>query len=131
MEFASMMNMQEDSIISGQIILIGTVVAENYHPKVAKGCKCAMISVVDCDKLAETGHLYDYMLDEGLNAGALLDATLGQYGWIDIKVRNALPIANKDDGWEPEVAALIKAARKIGVAHMVFEPENERPLVVH
>ena len=123
--------MQEDSFISGQIILIGTVVAEIYHPKVAKGCKCAMISVVDCDTLAESGNLYDYMIDDGLNAGALLDATLGQFGWCNINVRNALPIAEKSEGWEPEVAALIKTARKIGIAHMVFEPENEHPTVVH
>ena len=125
------MFMQEDSIISGQIILIGTAVAEIYHPKVAKGCRCAMISVVDCDKLAENGNLEGYMLDDGLNAGALLDATLGQYGWIDIRVRNALPIADKSDGWEPEVEALIKTAKKLRVAHMLFEPESERPLVLH
>ena len=123
--------MQENSSISGQIILIGTAVAEIYHPKVAKGSRCAMISVVDCDKLAESGHLDGYILDDGLNAGALLDATLGQYGWVDIRVRNALPIADKNDGWEPEVEALIKTAKQIGVAHMLFEPESERPMVVH
>jgi hypothetical protein len=46
-------------------------------------------------------------------------------------VKNVLPIAPKNEGWEPEIAALIKTAKKLGIAHMVFEPESERPLVVH
>lgn len=123
--------MIEENPFSGQIILIGTVVAEGFHPKVAKGCRCAMISVVDCDNLSQNGRLDNYLLDEGLDAGALLDETLGQFGWRDIRVKSVLPIADKKSGWEPEIAALIKTAHKTGIAHMVFEPEADRPLVLN
>ncbi len=123
--------MQDNSNFSGQIILIGTVVCEGFNKQVAKGSRCAMISVVDCDTLAINGELEQYMLDDGLNAGMLLDETLGQNGWSDIKVRNALPIAPTDKGWEPELEALIKTAHDIGIAHMVFEPDCEKPHLIH
>ncbi|KAF0116676.1 MAG: hypothetical protein FD163_145 [Hyphomonadaceae bacterium] len=123
--------MIQENPFSGQIILIGTVVSEGFNPKVAKGCRCAMISVVDCDELDRNGQFENYLVDEGLDAGALLDATLGQFGWCDIRVKNVLPIAPKNEGWEPEIAALIKTAKKLGIAHMVFEPYSDRPLVVH
>ena len=123
--------MIQENPFSGQIILIGTVVSEGFNPKVAKGCRCAMISVVDCDELDRNGQFENYLVDEGLDAGALLDATLGQFGWCDIRVKNVLPIPPKNEGWEPEIAALIKTAKKLGIAHMVFEPESDRPLVVH
>jgi len=90
-----------------------------------------MISVVDCDELNRKGRLDNYLVDDGLDAGALLDETLGQFGWCDIRVKNVLPIADMKDGWEPEIAALIKTARKLGIAHMVFEPEAERPQILH
>lgn len=89
-----------------------------------------MISVVDCDNLSQKGLLDNYILDDGLDAGALLDNTLGQYGWSDIKVKNALPLTSDLNGYEPEVVALIKTARKIGVAHMVFEP-SQRPQLLN
>lgn len=123
--------MMQENLFSGQIILIGTVLSEGFNPKVAKGCRCAMISVVDCDELGRNGQLEDYLVDEGLDAGALLDATLGQFGWCDIRVKNVLPLKPKNHGWEPEIAALIETAKKIGIAHIVFEPEAERPSVVH
>lgn len=122
--------MQNNSSFLGQFILIGTVVSEGYNPKVAKGAKCAMISVVDCDELSRTGRLNNYIIDDGLNAGAMLDDTLSQFGWCNINVKSALPIAPKQDGWEPEIAALIETAKKIGIAHMVFEPEA-KPTLVH
>ncbi len=122
--------MLDNSSFSGQIILIGTVVAEGYNPKVAKGSRCAMISVVDCDNLSQQGLLDNYILDDGLDAGLLLDETLGQFGWRDIRVKNALPLSDDIEGYEPEVIALIKTAAKIGVAHMVFEPSAE-PQLLH
>lgn len=122
--------MQKNSSFLGQFILVGTVVCEGYNPRVAKGAKCPMISIVDCDELSRTGRLETYIIDEGLNAGAILDDTLGQFGWCNIHVKSALPIAPKDKGWEPEIAALIKTAKKIGIAHMVFEPEA-KPTLIH
>ncbi len=122
--------MIDNSSFSGQIILIGTVVAEGYNSKVAKGSRCAMISVVDCDNLSQSGLLDNYILDDGLDAGALLDETLGQFGWCDINVKSALPLLDDIAGYEPEVIALIKTAAKIGVAHMVFEPSAE-PQLLH
>ncbi len=122
--------MQNNSIFLGQFILVGSVVSEGFNAKVAKGARCAMISVVDCDELSRTGRLENYIIDDGLNAGAILDDTLGQFGWRDIKVKTALPIAPKNEGWEPEIAALIETAKKIGIAHMVFEPEA-KPTLVH
>jgi hypothetical protein len=119
------------SAFSGQIILVGTAVSEGYHARVAKGARCAMICVFDCDTLAALGKLADYENDVGFNAGLMLDETLGQSGWCDITVRACVPIADKDDGWEPEVAALIGSAKVLGVAHMVFEPESERPHLLH
>lgn len=126
-----MWQMEQNSAFSGQFILIGTVVSEGYNPKVAKGSTCAMISIVDCDELYRKGTLDNYIIDDGFDAGAILDDTLGQFGWVNIKVKSALPIAQKEDGWEPEIAALIKTARTLGVAHMVFEPEAEAPELVH
>lgn len=123
--------MQYTNSFSGQFILIGTVVAQTYHPKVAKGCKCAMITIVDCDVLAKNGHLKNYIIEDGLDAGTLLDQTLGQYGWCEIEVKNALPLAPKNEGWEPEIEALRKTASKIGIAHMVFEAECEKPSTLH
>jgi hypothetical protein len=122
--------MQNNSTFLGQFILVGTVVCEGYNPRVAKGARCPMISIVDCDELSRTGRLNNYVIDDGLNAGAMLDDTLGQYGWCDISIKSALPIAQKEDGWEPEIAALILTAKKIGIAHMVFEPEA-RPSILH
>jgi hypothetical protein len=119
------------SAFSGQIILVGTAVCEGFDARVAKGARCAMICVFDCDTLSELGQIEDYESDDGFDAGAMLDATLGQCGWTDIKVRACLPVAEKPDGWEPELAALIITARKLGIAHMVFEPEAERPRVLH
>ncbi len=116
-------NMQNENPFSGQFILIGTVVCDSLNDKVAFGAKCPMISIVDCDELSRSGRLENYVLNDGLNAGAILDDTLTQFGWRDIIVKNALPIAPKDDGWEPEIAALIETAKRIGIAHMVFEPE--------
>jgi hypothetical protein len=119
------------SAFTGQIILVGTAVCEGFDGRVAKGARCAMISVFDCDTLSLMGRLDAYESDDGLNAGALLDATLGQSGWSDIIVRNCLPVADLDTGWEPEVAALILTARTLGIAHMIFEPEAEYPHVLH
>ena len=122
--------MIENSSFSGQIILVGTVIAEGYNPKIAKGSRCAMISVVDCDNLSQSGLLENYLIEDGLDAGALLDETLGQYGWRDIKVKSALPLLDDVNGYEPEVIALIETAAKIGIAHMVFEPSAE-PQLLH
>jgi hypothetical protein len=119
------------SAFMGQIILVGTAVCEGFDARVAKGARCAMICVCDCDTMAQMGQMADYETDDGLDAGRLLDETLGQCGWTDIKVRACLPVADKPDGWEPELAALIITARKLGIAHMVFEPQAEQPRVLH
>ena len=119
------------SAFSGQIILVGTAVCEGFDARVAKGARCAMICVFDCDTLTDLGRMEDYELDGGLDAGRMLDSTLGQSGWTDITIRACLPVAEKPEGWEPELAALIITARKIGIAHMVFEPEAEAPRILH
>jgi hypothetical protein len=116
---------------SGQIILVGTAVSEGFDARVAKGARCAMICVCDCDTLNHMGRMLDFETDDGLDAGLMLDQTLGQCGWTDIKIRACLPVADKPEGWEPELAALILTARKLGIAHMVFEPEAEAPRVLH
>ena len=119
------------SFFSGQIILVGTAVSEGFDARVAKGARCAMICVCDCDTLTDMGQMRNYEIDNGLDAGRILDETLGQCGWTDIKVRACLPVADKPEGWEPELAALIIAARKLGIAHMVFEPDAEPPRFLH
>jgi hypothetical protein len=119
------------SAFSGQIILVGTAVCEGFDARVAKGARCPMICVLDCDMLTLDGRMIAYETDEGLDAGRLLDETLGQAGWCDIKVRACLPVADVQDGWEPELAALIRTASHMGIAHMVFEPEAEKPRLVH
>jgi hypothetical protein len=119
------------SAFSGQIIIVGTAVCEGFDPRVAKGARCALICVFDCDTLSLMGQMPLYETEVGFNAGAMLDDTLGQNGWGDIKVRACVPVADLADGWEPEVQALITSARKLGVAHMLFEPESERPLRLH
>jgi hypothetical protein len=119
------------SAFSGQIILVGTAVCEGFNHRVAKGARCAMICVFDCDTLVAMGKMADYESAVGFNAGLMLDETLGQSGWSDIKVRVCVPVADKTDGWEPEVAALILTARTLGIAHMVFEPQSERPHLLH
>jgi hypothetical protein len=119
------------SAFSGQIILVGTAVSEGFDARVAKGARCPMICVCDCDRLIADGRMAAYESDEGFDAGAILDDTLGRSGWTDIRVRACLPVADKPEGWEPELLALIGAARRLGVAHMVFEPESERPARLH
>jgi hypothetical protein len=119
------------SAFSGQIIIVGTAVCEGFDSRVAKGARCALICVFDCDTLSLLGQMGLYETDVGFNAGAMLDDTLGQKGWSDIKVRACVPVADLTDGWEPEVEALIASARKLGVAHMLFEPQSERPLRLH
>jgi hypothetical protein len=119
------------SAFSGQIILVGTAVCEGFDARVTKGATCAMICVCDCDTLVNLGHMDDYETDDGLDAGRMLDETLGQCGWTDIKVSACLPVADEPEGWEPELAALIIAARKLGIAHMVFEPEAKAPRQLH
>ncbi|GBF58712.1 hypothetical protein PbB2_02400 [Candidatus Phycosocius bacilliformis] len=119
------------SIFSGQIILVGTAVCEGFNHKVAKGARCAMLCVCDCDRMEAQGRLAFYETEDGLDAGKLLDETLGQYGWGDIRIKACLPVSDKPEGWEPELEALIGAARRLGVAHMVFEPQSERPTLVH
>jgi hypothetical protein len=106
-------------------VLVGTAVAKSQMPKVAKGARCPMVSVVDCDRLVLEGQMDRYEADEGFDAGLLLDETLGQYGWTDIRVHACLPVAATNDGWEPELEALITVAALRGIAHMVFEPEAE------
>jgi hypothetical protein len=119
------------SVMTGQIVLVGTAEAEGFDPRIAKGCRCATLSVLDCDRLQAQGLLARYDTGDGLDAGALLDDTLGVRGWTRIAIRAALPVADVKDGWEPELQALIATARALGVAHMVFEPMSERPHVVH
>jgi hypothetical protein len=119
------------STISGQIILVGTAVSEGFDTRVAKGARCPMICVCDCDRLNADGRMARYETGEGFDAGLILDETLGRSGWTDIRVRACLPVADKEDGWEPELLALIITARRLGIAHMVFEPDSERPARVH
>jgi hypothetical protein len=119
------------SAFSGQMILVGTAVCEGFNPRVAKGARCAMICVFDCDTLTSLGIMPIYESEMGFNAGAMLHETLGQSGWRDIKVRACVPVVDKADGWEPEVAALILTAKTLGIAHMVFEPQSERPSLLH
>jgi hypothetical protein len=119
------------SAFSGQIILVGTAVCEGFDARVAKGARCPMICVCDCDTLIALGKMADYETEVGFNAGLMLDETLGRSGWSEITVRACVPVADKDDGWEPEVAALILTARTLGIAHMVFEPQSVRPSVLH
>jgi hypothetical protein len=119
------------SNFTGQIILVGSAICEGFDARVAKGARCPIICVCDCDTLARLGKMHDYETIDGLDAGALLDQTLGQCGWADIKVRACLPVANLSEGWEPELAALIATARELGTAHLVFEPEAKRPNILH
>jgi hypothetical protein len=119
------------SAFLGQIILVGTAVCEGFDARVAKGARCAMICVCDCDTLTQLGQIGNYETDDGLDAGLMLDQTLGQSGWTDIRVSACVPVADKPEGWEPELAALILTARKLGIAHMVFEPEAKQPRILH
>jgi hypothetical protein len=119
------------SAFSGQIILVGTAVCEGFDARVAKGARCAMICVCDCDTMAHLGKISLYETKDGLDAGRLLDETLGQCGWTDIRVSACLPVSEKTEGWEPELEALIVTASKLGIAHMVFEPEAQRPTRLH
>jgi hypothetical protein len=77
------------------------------------------------------GLLELYETGDGLDAGRLLDETLGRHGWCDITITVCLPVTEKPGGWEPEVEALIGAAKLLGIAHMVFEPQSDRPNVLH
>ena len=119
------------SAFTGQLILVGTAVCEGFNARVAKGARCAMICVCDCDTLAHLGQMDDYETDDGLDAGRMLDETLGQCGWTDITVRACLPFPDALLGWEPEIAALIVTARKVGIAHMVFESDAKPPRILH
>lgn len=119
------------SDFSGQIVLVGTAVSEGFDSRVARGARCPMICVLDCDRLAADGRLARYETAAGLDAGRLLDETLGRSGWTEIAVRACLPVADRADGWEPELEALIGAAARLGIAHMVFEPGGEPGRVVH
>ena len=119
------------SAFSGQLILVGTAICDGFNPRVALGARCAMICVCDCDTLLALGQMSDYETGDGFDAGAILDDTLGQCGWSDIKISACLPVADQAEGWEPELEALIIAARKLGVAHMVFESEAQPPRVLH
>lgn len=116
--------------ITGQIVLVGTAVAEGLTAKVAKGARCPMVSVVDCDRMALEGRMERYEADDGIDAGLLLDETLGNFGWTDIRIHACLPVADTSEGWEPELEALIKVAALQGIAHMVFEPGGT-PGVLH
>jgi hypothetical protein len=116
--------------ISGQIVLVGSAVAETQKPKVAAGARCPMVSVVDCDRLIVEGVMARYAEGDGFDAGLLLDDTLGQFGWTDIRVHACLPVAETSEGWEPELEALIGVAALRGIAHMVFEPEAT-PTILH
>lgn len=119
------------SAFSGQIFLVGSAVCEGFQPRVARGARCPMISVVDCDRLQALGRMTEWETEDGLDAGALLDATLGRHGWRDIAVSACLPVGGAPDGFEPELLALIRTAAVIGWAHMVFEPACETPPVLH
>ena len=119
------------SFFSGQIILVGTAICEGFDARVAKGARCAMICVCDCDTLSHLGQLAEYETADGFDAGRMLDATLGQCGWRDITVSACVPVTDTSDAWEPEIAALIITARQRGVAHMVFEPDAHKPRVLH
>ena len=119
------------SIFSGQIILVGTAVCEGFDARVAKGARCAMSWVCDCDRLSALGKIEDYETIGGLDAGRMLDESLGQCGWSDIKVTACVPVEGKPGQWEPELAALIATAAQLGLAHMVFEPQSRRPVLMH
>jgi hypothetical protein len=119
------------SAFSGQIFLVGTVVCGGVVARVARGARCPMISVVDCDRLKAMGQMDQWETEDGLNAGALLDATLGRHGWTDIAVRACLPVEGAFEAFEPELQALVRTAATIGWAHMVFEPACEAPTVLH
>lgn len=119
------------SAFSGQIILVGTAICEGFHAKVAKGARCALVCVIDCDTLTNLGLMANYESEMGFNAGAMLGDTLGPCGWSDINVRACVPVADKADGWEPEVSALIQSAKSIGIAHMLFEPSSKAPALLH
>jgi hypothetical protein len=116
--------------MTGQIVLVGTAVAGAFSAKVAKGARCPMVSVVDCDRMALEGRMQRYEAEDGIDAGLLLDETLGGFGWTDIRIHACLPVADTSQGWEPELEALIKVAALQGIAHMVFEPEGT-PGVLH
>jgi hypothetical protein len=119
------------SSFSGQIILVGTAICEGFDARVAKGARCAMICVCDCDTLSVLGQMEEYETEEGFDAGRILDATLGQCGWTNITVSACLPVAEGPEGWEPELAALIITARQRGIAHMVFEADATAPRHLH
>jgi hypothetical protein len=112
------------SAFSGQMLLVGTAVCEGFEARVAKGARCPMITLIDCDRLEALGRLSEFENEEGLDAGLLLDATLGRQGWTDIHVSACLPVEGEPDGWEPELKALLRTAAQIGWAHMVFEPKS-------
>lgn len=119
------------SAFSGQILLVGTVVSQGFDPGVAKGARCPVITVVDCDCLNRQGRLAAYENEEGLNAGAFLDDTLGRRGWCDITVSACLPVEGEPEGWEPELKALLRTASIVGFAHMVFEPASQAGRLLH
>jgi hypothetical protein len=116
---------------TGQLVLVGTARCEGFSNRVAKGARCAMICVCDCDRLEYLGLMEEYLTHDGLDAGRLLDETLGRQGWSDITIKACLPLADQADGWESELEVLIDTAKLLGLAHMVFEPDCDRPKVLH
>jgi hypothetical protein len=119
------------TVFSGQILLFGTAICAGFDPRVAKGARCTMICVCDCDTLEALGQMANYETDGGLDAGRMLDDTLGQTGWNDITISRCLPVADTESGWEPELADLIASARRSGIAHMILEASAKPTRAVH
>ena len=118
-------------VFTGQLVLVGTALSEGFSPRFAKGARYAMLCVCDCDRLTELGLMDDYVAHDGLDAGRLLDETFGSQGWSDITIKACLPLADRPEGWVSELEILIDTAKLLGVAHMVFEPDGDRPKVLH
>ena len=115
--------------VTGQMVLIGTAVCRRSSGTIAKGARCPLISVVDCERLALDGGDQPYLRQDGFDAGQLLGDTLADAGWSDVTIHTCIPVADKIDGWEPELEALIRTAGTVGFAHMVLEPEAEATIL--
>jgi hypothetical protein len=118
-------------VFTGQLVLVGTALSEGYSHRFTKGARYAMLCICDCDRLTELGLMDDYVAHDGLDAGRLLDETFGSQGWSDITIKACLPLADRPDGWVSELEILIDTAKLLGVAHMVFEPDADRPKILH
>lgn len=106
-----------------QMLVIASAQADGSDPRVRAGARCALIAVLDPDRLAEIGWLDHYGDgDGGLDVGWLLHDSLEPHGWTDVRIDDVTPMAGLIDA-EALTASIRTAAdwaAREGVAHVVL-----------